>query len=186
MRSWKSVNLALIAVAVGCGPPDPFPLETGRKWSYSVRGGLSSRVESIRVVGPIAVDGRPGWRLAGSLGVAAMAWTPDALVAEQVPGTRFSPALPILYRSPERAATWRGMITWMNGVAEAGADIAQEPVTIDIGGRKMKVTQVRHRFTMPNGLSELVSWYAPGIGLVRQQQRDGDRLVRSLEWLSGP
>lgn len=182
------VAAALVA-ACGCAPSVRryFPLEVGNRWSYAVRSGFLSRVEDIEVVRSLSVAGTTGFEVRGPTGVSRLAWTGSTLVAESLPGMRYSPPLPLLDPSrPKAPRVWKGLMTSPTAVLEAEARIVPQAATLTLGGRRYETLHVVATIRSEGRSMELQTWYAPGIGVLRQEQRSNDNLVRSLEYLAGP
>jgi hypothetical protein len=184
---------ALALLCAGCGRPagEYFPLREGVTWSYRVRAGFVVRVEEVRVLRPIAVAGARGWELASPMGGSRLAWSGGWLVAESLPGARFSPALPLL--APARpSATWNwpeagdGYATFGGTTIEARAVGRQRPETLEVGGREYETLRSTVELSAGGERIELDTWFAPGIGPLRQEQRTNGLLVGTLERVAGP
>lgn len=162
-------------------------METGHRWTYSVRAGFFSRVEDLRVTRSISVAGRQGFELTSPTGSSRFVWKEGVLLAEDLPGTRFSPATPLLVGDRTQAErAWQGIVRTLAGEREARATLVQATDSLTLGGRSY---ETRRTVLSVEGLGprlELRSWFAEGIGLLRQEQRVGDQLVRSIEYLAGP
>lgn len=182
------VPLALVMVS-GCGSSGEsfFPMEIGHRWTYSARAGFLSRVEDIRVVGSLSVAGARGFELVGPMGVSRLVWKEGTLLAEDLPGTRFSPAAPLLVgRSTKASRSWRGIVRTMAGEREATGSLVQATDSLTIAGRTYDTRRTTLTIEGLGPRLELQSWFSEGIGLLRQEQRVGDQLVRSIEYLAGP
>lgn len=57
---------------------------------------------------------------------------------------------------------------------------------LDLGGRKLSTTKVETRLTIAGQAVELDTWFAAGIGIVRQEQRTDGKQDLAIELLSGP
>lgn len=184
------VPLICLMFLAGCGGSRGqayMPLEKGNKWTYSVRAGFLSRVEDLSVTRSISVADVQGWEVSGAMGNSRLAWKGQTLLVEDLPGTRLSPAIPILLgESVKTSAKWSGIAKTLSGSREATADIVQAKDTVTIGGRTYETK--RSEITL-RGLGApiiLTTWFNEGIGMLRQEQRVGDQLVRSMEYLAGP
>ncbi|HRJ97339.1 MAG TPA: hypothetical protein PLL78_11705 [Fimbriimonadaceae bacterium] len=181
--------LVVLGSLAGCGSGGEafFPLEVGNRWTYSVRAGFLSRVEDVRVERALSVADARGFELTGPMGVSRFVWKEGTLLAEDLPGTRFSPAVPLLVGGSVKASrNWRGIVRTMAGEREARGTLVQASDSLTIAGRGY---DTRRTTLTVEGLGprlELQSWFAEGIGLLRQEQRIGDQLVRSVEYLAGP
>ncbi|MBX7133099.1 MAG: hypothetical protein K1X67_10525 [Fimbriimonadaceae bacterium] len=163
------------------------PLAVGSKWTYSVRAGFLSRVEDLKVLRTISVADVEGYELTGPMGNSRVAWKGGNFLVEDLPGTRLSPALPILIGESDKASRrWSGIAKTLSGAKEATADIVQAKDTVTIGGQTY---ETRRSEVVLRGLGSpitLTTWFHEGIGMLRQEQRVGDQLVRSMEYLAGP
>jgi hypothetical protein len=152
-----------------------------------VRAGFLSRVEDLSVTRSISVADVQGWEVSGSMGNSRLAWKDGNLLIEDLPGTRLSPAIPILFGNSDKASVkWSGIAKTLSGSREATAEIVQANDTVTIGGRTYETK--RSEITL-SGLGSpilLTTWFNEGIGMLRQEQRVGDQLVRSMEYLAGP
>lgn len=190
-RSLKPAIFAPIAVAVtamlaGCESDHPLmPLEVGRSTSYVVKFGFNSRVEPVKIVRKIAVAGTEGYELTGALGVSRVAWKDGVLFADRAVNATFEPSLPLLTEDGKER-TWHGRVVAMGNVNAASARLKQEDSTVDIGGRKVKTTLATLTVQMPKGKIELASWYAPGTGLVQQEQRTNGERVIQIQMVTAP
>lgn len=181
---------ALVVLAcAGCRPGGQafMPLDEGNRWSYSVRAGFLTKVEDIEVRRRLSVADGSGWELGGTMGVSRLAWKDGILVAEDLPSTRFSPALPLLVGGQvEAKRQWSGIMRTLAGAKEAEAQLEQESEKITIGGRTYTTRRAKVTIVGLGAPIELTTWFAEGMGIVRQEQRIGDQLVRSMEYLAGP
>lgn len=188
----RAVGLTTLVAAgmmVGCGGGSStgyFPLRKGTEWTYRVRSGFDTRIEPMRVVAPIAVSGGEGWKLVGPMGESRLAWREGVLLAEQLPGTRFAPALPLLRVGTQPGTAWQGFISTDGQTRSASADLVVGQDSVELAGRSRKA--LRSTVTVQSGPQTLVldSWFVNGTGLVRQEFRRGGRLVRALDWVAGP
>lgn len=189
---WAACIGASIAMA-GCGraPDAYYPLEEGATWTYRLRAGFVERVEQIRVVRKIAVGGVSGWEAAGPMGPSRLAWSSGRLIAESVPGTRFDPPI-VLLDPTEPKAAWRwpangkASVTTGGRKTEATAEATQRPEDLEVGGRTFKTLRSTLTLRIDGATLELDTWFAQGIGPLRQEQRAGGVLVTALERVSGP
>jgi hypothetical protein len=182
-----SVALAVVsAVALGCGDAHPLmPLEPGSATTYVARFGFDARVEPIRIGRRISVAGVEGYELTGPLGVSRLGWREDVLYADQAANAWFSPSLPMLAED-EKPRSWHGRLTAMGRTQPASAKLEHRKAKVEIGSRKIQATLAVLTVKLPTGVLELESWYAPGIGLVQQEQRtNGNRLIQ-LQMVTAP
>lgn len=165
-----------------------YPFEPGHRWTYSVRAGFLTRVEEVKVLGPATVAGGPGWILGGEMGRSRLAWQNQVLVAEELPGTRLSPPLPILdlQQQPGTFRRWRGILTANGRPFEATAELTMASTKLKIAGRDAPTSKTTLVLKLEDRSVELISWYIEGTGLVRQEQRTNGLQDRALEYLTGP
>ncbi|HRF58407.1 MAG TPA: hypothetical protein PLH94_00670 [Fimbriimonadaceae bacterium] len=185
----RRILLLAPVLCIACAPSGTryFPLEVGHRWSYAVRGGFLSRVEDVQVVRSMSVAGTSGYEIRGPTGVSRLAWKGNVLVAESLPGMRFSPPLPMLDPShPTQAMLWKGLMTSPTAVLDAEARIVPKAEKLTLGGRRYETLHVAATIRAEGRGIEIQTWFAPGIGILRQEQRSNDNLVRSLEYLAGP
>lgn len=180
----------VIVVLAGCGRGGGesfMPLTVGGRWTYSVRAGFLSRVVDIKVSRTISVADVEGVELVGPMGNSRLAWKDGLLLVEDLPGTRVSPAIPMLVGTSVKAKrAWKGIARTLAGTLEATASLTQASDTVTLGGRTYEAR--RSELTV-RGLGEpivLTTWFYEGIGILRQEQRVGEQLVRSMEYLAGP
>ena len=148
-----------------------FPLELGSSATYRVRG-FRKDTTIVRVKRVISVAGVRGFELQGPNGVSQLAWRGGQLVANQLAGARFQPALPLL--SPNNLSdpiTWEGTLTFLESNERANATLKQVAATEMFSGRKVRVIKATLVLDTPKRQIELESEYAAGIGLIKQQQR---------------
>ena len=55
-----------------------------------------------------------------------------------------------------------------------------------VGGQDWNTIRARHEVSFEGKQMEIITWFAPNIGILRQEQRLDGKLTHSLEWLSGP
>lgn len=174
-----------MAVA-GCGgPPDLMPLRENAKWTYRVNNGYRMSVQSMRVTGQASVGNVQGWDIEGPNGVSRLAWDGGSLVAERFVNIRFVPPIPILTADDKKLSKhWKGRVETPAGYYDAEADIDQNTESIKIATHSYKAVKSRVKLFLPGKRTEVVSWFAAGSGLLRQEQRTDDKLDVSLEMLN--
>lgn len=162
------------------------PLQAGTATTYVAHFGLNEmRVEPIRVGRRISVAGVTGYELTGNLGVARLGWRDGVLYADQTANGWFSPSLPVLAED-EKNRSWHGRVRVMDRMLPGSATLEHHSRTVEIGSRKLKTTQAVVTLKLPAGTIELESWYAPGIGLVQQEQRTNGKRVLQLQMVTAP
>jgi len=152
----RRILLLAPVLCIACAPSGTryFPLEVGHRWSYAVRGGFLIRVEDVQVVRSMSVAGTSGYEIRGPTGVSRrgptgvsrLAWKGNVLVAESLPGMRFSPPLPMLDPShPTQAMLWKGLMTSPTAVLDAEARIVPKAEKLTLGGRRYETLHVGTR-----------------------------------------
>lgn len=169
----------------GCGGPERLaPLSVGRKWDYRFRWGLEREMGRIEVVREVPVAGGTGWELRGPMGVSRLGYVGDRLVADQLGGAFLSPSLPI--GVPVKSTVlWRGWVVSPDGRQPAKATIKAEEKSLKIQGRERNLNRTVVTMRVGGRAVELATWYAPGDGIVQQEQRTNEKLVLALERVSG-
>lgn len=145
-------------------------METGRSWTYHARGGFVGYVEPVSVVRPLAVAGSPGFEIQGPLTSARLAWRDGRLLAEQVGGTRYAPPVPLLAQEGEKSIDWSGRAQVLNVGLGAKGTLTQDKEKLDLGGRQVETRVSTLLLEMPRRRVEIRTWFAKGIGIVRQTQ----------------
>lgn len=161
------------------------PMRSGAKWTYTVRSGFRSYVDDCAVEAEQSVGGKKGFRLGGAFGPATFAWSNGTLIAGQVAANRFDPPLPLLDRSKTHWE-WNGTVRGLAGARRASMTADSKAEKLDLGGRKLSTTKVETRLTIAGQAVELDTWFAAGIGIVRQEQRTDGKQDLAIELLSGP
>ncbi len=183
MRVLLGACLGALLLA-GCGANhELMPLEIGHSWSYLVQADFQNYTGSIKVVRRIAVGGVQGYELHGPFGDARVAWIGDQFVADRLGANRFDPPVPLLSLARKESLRWQGTVFNLDGENTATAMLTQTAATIPVGAQSFKTTCTTLTFKAGSHAIELVTWFAPSIGIVKQEQRtDGIRTV-ALEWL---
>jgi len=179
------IALGLVGCGRGAGT-NYLPLRTGTEWTYRVRSGFDLRIELVRVTGPIAVAGGDGWQLNGPMGESRLAWREGVLLAEQLPGTRFAPAIPLLRVTDLSGKFWQGFVSANGHTQSAQADLRMVQESLMLAGRKRQALRSTVTLNLKPTALVLDSWFVADIGIVRQELRRGDALVRAMDWVAGP
>ncbi|AIE85384.1 hypothetical protein OP10G_2016 [Fimbriimonas ginsengisoli Gsoil 348] len=160
-------------------------MEVGRATTYIARFGFDSRIEPIRVARRLSVAGEDGYELSGPLGVSRLAWQGGVLYADQAANAWFSPSLPMLAED-EKPRSWHGRLVSMGRVQPASAKLVHKKTKVDIGSRKIDAILATLTLRLPTGTIQLESWYAPGTGLVQQEQRTNGKRLLQLQMVTAP
>lgn len=167
------------------------PLHEGASWTYRVRSGFLSGVHPLVAERRLAVAGVEGAELTGAMGASRLAWKGDRLLAEVLGGDRYIPPVPLLdlalldQEGGPGVRSWRGFVVVRGEARDA---VAQLSVTRVPPLRDNWPSTVRSTLKIESEGEqvELLTWFAQGKGVVRQEQREDGELHRMVEWLSGP
>lgn len=163
-----------------------FPSDVGLKWTYSVRTGFGAEhVEDVEVERRLSVAGTEGFEIGGPMGSSRLAWKRGVLWAERMANVAFSPPLPI-FAEDRRAMRWEGTLRTAFGLEKASALLEHDSDTLKPGGRVFETVAAKLTMQRPLGETILTTWFAEGVGIVRQDQRTRDELDLRLEWVAGP
>lgn len=159
------------------------PLDEGRTWTYSVRTGFDAAVESVKTVRPISVAGASGVELKGPLGVSRLAWKDGILYASETAGARFVPALPLCVPAG-KDVTYHGRMESSRGqVAASGTVSSAEGAIVKLGAREFRTLRTTVVLKAGEDGIELITWFAPDVGIVQQEQRTNTVLDAQLQLL---
>lgn len=183
---------ALLAILLlsGCQrgtQSDLMPLNVGSEWKYSVSGKFAKYVEPLRINREVGVAGTQGVELTGPLGVSAVAWKKGVLYADRLAGTSFSPPIPLL-AADSHVVDYKGTASWpVAGSVKVAARLTHEPQKLKLDAREYETVKARLQLVLDESRSiELTTWFAPGVGIIRQEQRTGGELDIRIDYLSGP
>jgi hypothetical protein len=167
---------------VSCTPFDQsfFPMRMGQTWTFQVQDDFDRYVDDVRVVGAVNVGPVKGWQLRGKMGTSRLGWSGDTLLASELGGRHFDPPLPIFSRSPR---SWKGTMFSAGMRTPVAATVTSEKTVEKYGGRSYDAVQTTVLLTGAGQQVKLDSWFVSGIGLLRQEQRTGDRRDRRIEYL---
>lgn len=180
-----------------------FPLPPGGQWTYSAVSYTDQKaapavMEQTRVLGQRSVRGRSGtmmeWTRGGQLISRALYAVDDSGVKQiaigKGPEVLIDPPLTVM-RFPVTEGTtypWNGslVVGQRSQPAQIGVRVTRkEPVTIAKTGKKYEAFRVDTTLTLLGQGRQMavpsVSWYAPGIGLVKQMSVENDKVyIREL------
>ena len=184
--SHRSLSFAIVCASLtACGSPPPLvPLVVGAHWDYRFRWGLERETGRITVVREVPVGGRTGWELRSPMGVARLGYRGDRLVASQLGGAFLNPPLPIGVPLGTRAV-WHGRVTSLRGETPGSAIVEAEKAKLNVAGASRTLNRTVVTLRVDGKIVELATWYAPGEGIVQQEQRTNDRLDLALERIGG-
>ena len=179
----RGLGLVLLA-GLGCsGERQYLPLEPGTTWSYTVRTPLVTHVSDLTVASEVS-----GYReIRGSMGRSLIEWRDGALWARELSGTRFEPPIPLLRPGvPSWRASWRGRVEGPFPYTSATASLRQSEEELSQPTRKLPTIKCVLSLEIGPHLVELETWFARGVGIVRQEQRVDGRFALAMEHLRGP
>lgn len=182
MKPWPILFCLFVGGCQGSGS-DYFPLKSGAKWSYEVKTDFDSRVDDMTVARRVSVGPAKGYELDSPTGPSRLAWDRSTLLASQISGQTFEPPLPLIVPGSQ---SWRGTIETAGRRTPAKAQVKCQVVKLTFAGRQVDGLQSDVRIQSAGQPIQLTSWFVQGTGLVRQEQRTGDRRDRRIEYLSGP
>lgn len=194
MRSKTSLLLACCVAAaagIGCngsGGDQLMPLKKDATWEYQMRMGLASTVDTWTVIGPARVGGSMGWEMTGPGGSSRLGWSDGTLWAQMLGGTTYLPPIPLVAANMKEAegVKWQGVVTVASRRYPAKAELTQATEKFKVAGRNLTATRSDLLISMNGKTMSITTWFAPGIGVVRQEERSADQLLRSIEYLRGP
>ena len=170
---------------LGCrGSNALLPLSVGDRWDYRFRRGMERDVAPIRVTREVPLEGGKGWELRGPMGVVRLGNVGGRLVADELGGAFLTPPLPIGVPVKTRSL-WRGWVVSVAGRQPAKAEIAATEAKLPVEGRLRALNRTVVTMRVGDHTVELQTWYAPGDGIVQQEQRTDDKLDLALERVSG-
>lgn len=185
MRRWALALLPLACLAGCAGPQEYFPLKLGRANSYSVRTGFNNYVESITPDRVVSVAGIRGFELDSALGTATVGWKGETLVGERLANAQVIPAVPLLSPTKlDKKLTWSGILAFPGGKEDATGTLTQSKTSLSIGGRKFDTIKTLLVIDTAKRQIELETYYAQGIGPVKQEQRTNGRFDLAMELLA--
>jgi hypothetical protein len=175
--------LALVGIA-GCGegPSDLMPLSVGDSWVYLTRTGIKTYTQQLTVERPVAVGDVEGYELAGDLGVAHLAWSHGRLITDQMVGTRFDPPL-VLYAPTNKDIAWSGAVYSSDRKETATGTVGTGKEKLDLLGRTVETQYSTVWLRVGTRNVVLKTWFEPGTGIVRQEQKTDNRLDLVIEYL---
>lgn len=172
--------LPLAIALAGCSAKDDyFPLRVGAHWTLTVKEDkFATRVQEMRVTRQVPVALTMGYELDGPMGISRLAWRDGRLYAGELPSTRIYKPIPLLIpQDPTASVNWSGDVETLGVVKPAKATLKQRIESVDVGSKHVDALRADLTVTMPNNkVVELDTWYAKGIGLVKQDERTNGNL----------
>ncbi len=164
--------LGAVLVLAGCrgGGTDLMPLEAHNRWTYEVSAGLTSRIDAIEVTRHVAIAGAEGAELSGPSGVTRMGWRNGVLWMNVTPSGRFDPPVPLL-RADMKPDSWHGRLDSMGKSQPASATLEHRKLTINSNGKQIQTVSSILAIKLRDREIEIQTWFSPGVGIVRQEQR---------------
>ena len=161
------------------------PLRNGAEWTYEVNGRLRNSVEEVRVTGHTSVDGQPGFVLSGALGSSRLAWKGTKLVASELSGIGYSPAITIVDFSGNNP-NWSGEIRAYGVTTKASDSIVQKNTTFALSGRKYSAVECSHTLKFGTNTIETKITFVQGLGIVALDEHRDGHFLGSIRYLAGP
>ena len=118
------------------------------------------------------------------MGVARLGYVGDRLVADELGGAFLTPPLPIGIPTKTRVL-WRGWVVSPEGRQPAKATVVADTKSLKIQGQDRPLNRTVVTLRVGGHTIELTTWYAPGDGIVQQEQRTDDKLDLAMERVSG-
>ena len=168
------------------------PMHVGDSFTYEVNLGMEKRVVTVHVARRIPIADVLGYELQGEMGASRLVWKGGQLLTDAGPYGRLDPPLalinstvkPVRDKDKLRVYNWTGVVTTLAEPMNASAKISNSQATVTIGPSEKNT--VHSVVEMKIGAKEirLESWYAPGTGMVKQEQWTGARLNYSAQLLN--
>lgn len=187
-RFVTGIFIVAILLATGCASHQKLmPLEIGSVWTYQCNSGMISRVEEFKITHSVPVGQTTGVALVSQLGTTSLAWHNRRLVAGELAGSEFFPPIPLLASiSPSESVSWKGKVRTAGVISSADATLKTVRAEDKVGTQTLSVTQSILLLKENGKEHELLTWFAPDLGIVRQEHRINGSLVNRLRYVSGP
>jgi hypothetical protein len=170
----------------GCGSSknELFPITEHSRWNYTVRA-VKQYQDHVSYSGRVAVGLTNGYELKSDMGVLHLAWSGGSLITDQMAGSHMRPGLPLL-TSSSGPTSWAGWIDSddRSEPEPAKATISCVHVKLDLHGTTVDTVRSNILIILPGKKIDLVSWFQPGLGLVRQEQQTNGKLDVMMEYLN--
>jgi hypothetical protein len=161
------------------------PLGEGNTWEYVVRLDGDETTQTVKTVRRAPVGDADGWLLESQMGSFRLGWDGDVLLAAELPDSSYSPPIPLL--APQRTE-WSGTVSTPTGRSAATAKLVRTNERLDVGGRQYQTIKTVLTLDSDGEKVQLTTWFFPGMGILRQEQRRGPGLTRDrfVEFVEGP
>lgn len=133
-------------------------------------------VEEIVVKERAPVGALPGWALDSSMGRSRLAWDDGTLYAAELAGTVYSPPIPLF---APKEASWSGTVVTPRTRSKGTATLKRANDDLTVGGKRYKTVRTTLTLKSGNDKIELTTWFYPDLGILRQEQRSGEKLLRN-------
>ena len=183
----------LVLVAVGCRGGDDralMPLKEGRAWTYKFRLKGIDSVGTLKVVRSLSISNTVGYELSSPEGLSRLVWKGKELLMANGTQGRLTPPMPILSLTMDEIK-WHGQLETIGKVAPASATIRRlksedgkrDTRKLEYRGRKIECAVSVVEIEIPKRSVILETWFAPGIGIVKQVQRTNEQQDVMIELL---
>ncbi len=186
-------------VACGQGGPSYMPLVDEKQWTYNVVSNFQNNVQKFTVAGHTSVGGVDGRVISSEMGESRLAWDRRKLICSEMGSTVFIPPIPIFMEDkiPEKkkgreselmpATDWSGTFQALGKTRHAKGILSQSRGVLQSQNGDLDVVETVFKVQIEGAKDdvplEIRTWFARGIGIVRQEQRTDRNLVVSLELL---
>jgi len=160
---------------------DLFPLNTGMRWTYKIQGQDDRLVVNVAGVDRIGearcvrLEARLGNRV---IATEHLSLTKDGAFRHRLDSADIEPPLTICKFPATQGLTWEAQYKINDKRATLSYEIEEEEITVPAG--KYKAVAVRSEIPDRAGAFRNTIWYAPKVGMVKQEIADGDRTVTLL------
>jgi hypothetical protein len=175
------------------------PMSEGAEWTYSVEMDKGMK-RTIKVAADqkAPVEDTEGWILTSELGESLAAWQGRSLVFVRLAGTEYTPPITLLdlKLDSDEDIKWSGEVAWAGKTLTAEGLLTQKSEKIQTSVGRIQTLRSNLQLTFEDGNRlGLITWFARGRGIVRQQQRisasptaplDAASPMPSISYISGP